>query len=111
MSPEQAVAEARGAELRPVYLVCGEERYLSSVVLAELRKAAIGEADLGLNEDYFEAGEADAEPVLSAARTLPMMAKQRLVVVRGAERWEPKGDAKPEAKGRVSALDRIAEYA
>jgi DNA polymerase-3 subunit delta len=49
--------------------------------------------------------------VLSAARTLPMMAKRRLVMVRSLERWEPKGEAKPDAKGRGAALDRIAEYA
>jgi DNA polymerase III subunit delta len=114
MTPEQAVAEARDAQLRPVYLVCGEETYLSSIVLTELRKAVIGGVDLGLNEDHFDAGDVDAEQVVSAARTLPMMAKRRLVVVRSLERWEPKGEAKePKAdgKGRAAALDRIAEFA
>jgi DNA polymerase-3 subunit delta len=114
MTPEQAVAEARRGDLRPVYLVHGEERYLQSIVLAELRRAVLGGADLGLNEDLFDAGEVDAETVISAARTLPMMAKRRLVVVRSVERWEPKGeakeDAKPAAKGRGAALDRLAEY-
>ncbi|HEX4337520.1 MAG TPA: DNA polymerase III subunit delta [Polyangiaceae bacterium] len=113
MTPEQAVAEARKAELRPVYLLAGEERYLSSLVLGELRKATLGGLDLGLNDDQFDAGDADADTVLSAARTLPMMAKRRLVVVRSIERWEPKGEAKPDAspKSKGSALDRIAEYA
>jgi DNA polymerase-3 subunit delta len=111
MTPEQAVADARKGELRPVYLLAGEERYLSSLVLGELRRAALGGVDLGLNDDQFDAGDADAEAVLSAARTLPMMAKRRLVIVRGVERWEPKGEAKPDTKGRVTALDRIAEYA
>ncbi len=110
MTPEQAVAEARKAELRPVYLLLGEERYLSSLVLAELRRAALGGVDLGLNDDQFDAGDADVEAVLSAARTLPMMAKRRLVVVRSIERWEPKGEGKPDAK-KASPLDRLAEYA
>jgi DNA polymerase-3 subunit delta len=111
MTPEQAVAEARKGELRPVYLLAGEERYLSSLVLGELRRAALGGLDLGLNDDQFDAGDVDADAVLSAARTLPMMAKRRLVVVRSLERWEPKGDVKPETKGRGASLDRIAEYA
>ncbi len=111
MLPEQAVREARAGEPRPVYLVLGEERYLQSIVLTELRKAVIGPADLGLNEDQFDAGDVDGDTVLAAARTLPMMAKRRLVVVRSLERWEPKGEAKPDAKGRGAALDRLTEYA
>ncbi|HVW28247.1 MAG TPA: DNA polymerase III subunit delta [Polyangiaceae bacterium] len=111
MTPEQAVAEARKSELRPVYLLLGEERYLSSLVLAELRRAVLGGADLGLNDDQFDAGDADVEAVLSAARTLPMMAKRRLVVVRSLERWEPKGEGKPDTKAKASPLDRLAEYA
>ncbi len=115
MTPEQAVTEATRAELRPVYLVHGEERYLSSLVMAELRKAAVGGGAPGLNEDQFDAASSGADVVLAAARTLPMMAKRRLVVVRSIEKWEPRGEAKPEtktdAKGRVTSLDRVAEYA
>jgi DNA polymerase-3 subunit delta len=120
MAPEQAVAEARDGKLRPLYLVVGEERYLSSIVVSEIRKAVLGGVDLGLNEDNFDADATDVDAVLSAARTLPMMAKRRLVVVRQVERWEPKGDAKeskgrdskpPDGKVRVQALDRLVEYA
>ncbi|HVU05824.1 MAG TPA: DNA polymerase III subunit delta [Polyangiaceae bacterium] len=115
MSPEQAVAEARDGKLRPVYLLHGAERYLSGIVLAELRKAVIGGVDLGLNEDHFDASEVDGDSVVAAARTLPMMAKLRLVVARSIERWEPKGEARPEgetkAKGKGASLDRIADYA
>src|SRR5947207_5120513 len=107
--PEQAVAEAKKAELRPLYLLSGEERFLSSLVFTELRRAVLGGVDLGLNEDQFDAGEVDAEAVIAAARTLPMMASRRLVVVRNVERWEPKTESKPDAKGRGAALDRMAE--
>jgi DNA polymerase-3 subunit delta len=118
MSPEQAVAEARDGTLRPVYLVYGDERYLQTIVVAELRKAVIGAVDLGLNEDSFDAAEADVDTVISAARTLPMMAKHRLVIVRQVERWEPKTDGKAEAKpdsksdgkGKAGALDRLADF-
>jgi DNA polymerase-3 subunit delta len=115
MSPEQAVAEARKGEVRPVYVVHGEERYLQTIVVGELRRAVVGGVDRGLNEDHFDAADTDADTVLSAARTLPMMAKRRLVVVRQVERWEPKGEAKPDlksdSKSRSTALDRVADYA
>ncbi|HEX7671051.1 MAG TPA: DNA polymerase III subunit delta [Polyangiaceae bacterium] len=116
MSPEQAVAEARDGKLRPVYLVYGDERYLQTIVVAELRKAVIGAVDLGLNEDHFDAAEADVDAVISAARTLPMMAKHRLVIVRQVERWEPKTEGKTDGgktdggKGKAGALDRLADF-
>jgi DNA polymerase-3 subunit delta len=67
----------------------------------------------GLNEDQFHAGECDADTVLAAARTLPMMAKRRYVQVRELERWEPKNedaDSKP-GKAKGDGLDKILEYA
>jgi DNA polymerase-3 subunit delta len=109
MTPEQAIAEARAGELRPVYLVAGDEPYLERQVLAELKRAALAGAVPGLNDEYLTAGEASIERVLSAARTLPMMAKRRLVLVRGLERWEPREGQESEGKGE-SPLDRLAEY-
>jgi DNA polymerase-3 subunit delta len=114
MTPEQAAKDAQTGQLRPIYLLLGEERFLQTLAFAELRAAVLGKKDLGLNEDIFDAGETDVETVISAARTLPMMAPRRLVVVRSLERWEPKSEARTEApregKGRAAAFDRLAEY-
>lgn len=112
MTPEQALAEAGRGELRPVYLVAGEETWLSSGVVQALKAACIKGGVAGLNEDAFQAGEVDVDRVLAAARTLPMMAKRRYVLVRGLERWEPrsggKGDAKPTDK---DPLEKLVDYA
>jgi len=115
MTPEQALAEARSGELRPVYLIVGDEAYFERQVVTELKRAALSGAVPGLNDEYLQAGEVPVERVLSAARTLPMMAKRRLVVVRGLERWEPR-DGQDETKGRDGKereppLDRLLEYA
>jgi DNA polymerase-3 subunit delta len=88
MTPAEAIAEAQAHELRPVYLVMGEERLLSAEVLTALKDAALEGATPGLNEDHFVAGEAHVDAVISTARTQPMFAKRRLVVVRQLERWE-----------------------
>lgn len=105
MTPEEALKDARERELRPVYLLLGEERYLSTAVLAALREAALDGATPGLNEEQLTAGEASVDAVLGAARTLPMFAKRRLVVVRAVERWEGKGKG-----GGNEALDKLTEY-
>jgi DNA polymerase-3 subunit delta len=107
MTPEQAIAEAQAGELRPVYLIAGDEPYLERLVLAEIKRAALAGAVPGLNDEYLTAGEASIERVLSAARTLPMMAKRRLVLVRGLERWEPR---EGQDSGKEQPLDRLAEY-
>ena len=120
VTPEQAIAEARGDKLRPVYLVLGEERLFVDRVVAALREASMKGGIPGFNEDKLTAGEATSSAVVNACRTLPMMAKRRFVLVRGLDRWEKKGDdggadeaPKPGKKGKIveSPLDELAEYA
>jgi DNA polymerase-3 subunit delta len=112
VTPEVAIAQAKKGALLPVYLVTGEEAFLRDQVIAELRAAALGGGVPEFNEDKFTAGESPIDRVLSAVRTVPMMAKKRFVCVRGAERWdvgEP-GEGEKDVK-HEPPLDRLAEYA
>ncbi len=116
MTPAEAIAEAARGELRPVYVVAGEERLLRDEVVTALRGASLAGGVAAFNEDKFTAGETDIEAILSAARTVPMMAPRRFVLLRGAERWgAEEGDAKPAARSGAAAasapFDRLAEYA
>ncbi len=108
MTPDQAIREARTAELRPVYLVLGEERQLASDALVALREAALAGGVPGLNDDSLTAGEAKIDAVLATARTLPMLARRRLVVVRSVERWE--GRSEPGSESASNVLDQLAAY-
>jgi DNA polymerase III subunit delta len=111
VTPDQALAEAAKGELRPVYLVAGDEVFLASQVVAALKVAACKGGVTGLNEDAFQAGEGDVDRVLAAAATLPMMAKRRFVLVRGIERWEPKAGAKEGKATDKEPLDKLLDYA
>lgn len=108
MTPEQALKEAETGELRPVYLLVGDEPYLEGQVLSALKQAAMKGGVPGLNDEVLTAGEASVDRVLSAARTLPMMAKRRLVIVRGLERWEPREGV--ERKGN-DPFEALLDYA
>jgi DNA polymerase-3 subunit delta len=113
MTPEQALNEARTGKLRPCYLVSGNEPYTASEVVRALCKAALAGAVPGLNDDQFDAAERRVDDALSAARTLPMMAKLRLVVVRQLERWEPRSNNSDEEPSRSNAADpfeKLLEY-
>lgn len=121
MTPEQAIDEAKRGALRPVYLVTGEERFLVDRVVAELRAAASSGPMAAFNEEKFVAPEASPGSIVSAARSLPMMASRRTIVVRGLERWEKRAategdeadaaDDDPRAGATTAPLDALAEYA
>lgn len=105
------------AALLPLYLVVGDETFLAEEVVRKLQKTArIGGIE-GFNEDRFTAGESHVDAVLGAAKSMPMMAKRRFVLVRSVERWESKAEDGEEAaapKGRTKAegpMDRLASYA
>jgi DNA polymerase-3 subunit delta len=103
VTPYEAIQQARAGQLLPVYVIAGEERLVRDEVVAEIRKAALDGGAAAFNEDKFTAGEADVESIVTAALTVPMMAKRRFVLVRGAERWDG-----PEAS---APFDRLTEYA
>jgi DNA polymerase-3 subunit delta len=116
MNPAEAIAQARKGKLLPLYLIVGEERFLRDQVVAEVRAAALGSGVPAFNEDKFQAGEVDVEKVISAARTVPMMAPKRFVLVRGLERWDSarekaSSDDKDDDSSSSSPLDRLATYA
>jgi DNA polymerase-3 subunit delta len=116
VTPAEAIAEARRGELRPVYVVAGEERLLRDEVVAALRTASLSGGIAAFNEDKFTAGEVDIEAVVAAARTVPMMAARRWVLLRGAERWggeegEAKASGRGSSAGATAPFDRLAEYA
>lgn len=68
-------------DLKPVYLIYGEEELLLERALHRLR-ARIGEvADLTFNYEAFDGENADPGDVIAAANTLPFASERRLVVV------------------------------
>lgn len=107
MTPEDAIAEIEGGKARPVYVVLGEERIFADRVVTAARKHVVEPAMAGFNVDVFEAGETPVGRIVDSANTMPMMARRRLIVLRGIERLD-KGD---DDKGKgVSATDALAEY-
>ena len=108
MTPEEAIKRAEKGDLLPVWLLTGEERLLRDQALAAIVKNALAGGMPDFNLDKFTAGEAPVDKVLSATRTVPMMAKKRVIVVRGIDRWDSGGEG---SSDNEPPLDKIAEYA
>jgi DNA polymerase III subunit delta len=114
MTPDEAIKRAEQGDLLPVWLLSGEERLLRDQALATITKAALAGGLAELNLDKFTAGETPVDKIIAATRVVPMMAKKRVVLVRGLERWDTSGGegASDEDDGKaLPPLDRLAEYA
>lgn len=82
---ESLINRARDGQTNPVQLLVGAESFLVNRAVSLLRAAATREGVSEFNEDLFHARETSAAKVVAAARTLPMMAPLRFVLVRGVE--------------------------
>jgi DNA polymerase-3 subunit delta len=79
-------------------VVTGSERFFVDRAVAALRKAIVGEGPSGFNEDVFEGKSSSAARISDAARTLPMLASHRLVLVRDVDAMA------------TAELDKLADY-
>jgi DNA polymerase-3 subunit delta len=95
---QQLLAQLQSGRMPNVVLITGSERFFVNRALAGLRKAALGDGPPGFNEDNFEGKTTSAAAVIDAARTLPMLASCRLVLVRDADALA------------TAELDKLADY-
>ncbi len=103
MTPEELLTELERDELRPAYLILGEEPLLRDDALAGLREAVLGEGVEDFNFDRLEGSTAPAGALLDSVRTLPVMAPRRLVVLRDPEAARGRGKQLTEAVAEAVA--------
>ncbi len=76
------VAEIARGRVAGVYILSGERLLVDRIVHA--LRDLVPPAQRAFNYDVFDADRLDGGAVVQAARTMPMMGKRRVVVVRGA---------------------------
>lgn len=89
--------ELSAGRIASAYLLYGSETFLKEQAAAAIRKAVLGEGEedsSAWNLAVLEGGSAALVDILDAARTLPMLAPRRLVLVRDAEKLR-ESDATP----------------
>jgi len=114
VTPDEAIREIESQTLRPVYLVVGQERHLAERVVRSLREHVQRSGVAGLNDDTMTAGPDSVDSVLAAARTLPMLAPRRFLLVRDLDKWDGEkesGKAASKKAPKEPPLDRLASYA
>jgi DNA polymerase-3 subunit delta len=80
-SPATIAAAVKQGDIAPIYCLTGE-RFLVDTAVAAIRAAVLAEAGPGaaFNHDVFDLKENGVGAAVATARTLPMMARRRLVV-------------------------------
>lgn len=95
LTQEQLRAEWESGKLRPVYYLCGEEKFLKERALEILTARLKPDA---FNFSEFAAGKGGSREALLQAMTPPAAAEKRLVILRSAD------------KAAAAELDAIKEY-
>jgi DNA polymerase-3 subunit delta len=75
-------ADVRSGELKPVYVLFGQEPFLLRQAYDALFAASVQGGPRGFNEQVFQADKISGDEVASACKTLPMMGPRRTIVVR-----------------------------
>lgn len=84
MEIEQLIASAQEGKYGRVHVIAGTETFFTERALTALRRAAVGDGN-GFNEEIFHGKGGQVGRVIEAARTLPMMADARFVLLRGVD--------------------------
>jgi DNA polymerase-3 subunit delta len=79
------LAPLREGEPGPLYFLHGKERFLVDRAVDLLRERVLDPRTRDFNYDLIQGKEAQAQRIIAAARTLPMMARRRLILVRDAD--------------------------
>ena len=93
-APEAVRAQIASGQLDPVYLILGDDEQWKLALAAEFEQA-VDEGLRAFNVARFHGGDAALGEVLDVARTVPLMAPRRIVIVSHAERLlQPARDGK-----------------
>ncbi|MDB4972822.1 MAG: polymerase delta subunit [Myxococcaceae bacterium] len=85
MSLDALIEAARAGKFPPVTVIAGSERLIADRTVEALKLAALAGDAGGFNSDVFQGASVSAQALINAARTLPMFASSRFLLVRGAE--------------------------
>lgn len=73
----------KAGEIKPLYLLFGEETYLRDVAARTIADAVLKESALReFNESSFSLTNTDVQQAIAAAEQLPMMSPRRVVSIR-----------------------------
>jgi len=89
LTPEHVLEQLEKGRLHPVYLFYGQSEFRLEKVLGTIRESFIPEGARDFNLGVFYGGDSITKPadIMDAARSLPFMSENRLIIVRRTEEF------------------------
>ena len=82
---ESIEKEIKSGDLKPVYLLKGEELYYLELLSGKFEQEVLDEAEKDFNMSVFYGKDASMDEVVLSAKQYPVMAKHRLVMLKEAQ--------------------------
>ncbi len=83
--------DIKSGNFQPVYLLCGEERYLRKQYKDKLRNALCAPDDT-MNNHYFEGKHISVGEIIDLAETLPFFAERRVILIENSGLFKSVGE-------------------
>jgi len=95
---KQIVTDIKNKNLKPIYLLMGEEAYYIDRISDYIEKNVLDEAEKGFNQMVLYGRDVTIEDIVGNAKRFPMMAERQVVIVK-------------EAQDLSRTIDKLASYA
>ena len=95
---KQLVTDIKNKQLKPIYLLMGEEAYYIDKISDFIEKTVLTEEERGFNQMVLYGRDITVDDIVSNAKRYPMMADRQVVIVK-------------EAQDLSRTIDQLADYA
>ncbi|WP_397363090.1 DNA polymerase III subunit delta [Olleya sp. R77988] len=95
---KQLVTDIKNKQLKPIYLLMGEEAYYIDKISDFIEQTVLTEEERGFNQMILYGRDVTIEDIVSNAKRYPMMAERQVVIVK-------------EAQDLARTIDQLANYA
>ena len=92
------INDIKAGNLKPIYLLMGEEPYYIDKLVEYLEKNILTEDEKGFNQTVLYGRDTTIEDIVSNAKRYPMMSERQVVIVK-------------EAQDLVKTIDKLEKYA
>ena len=92
------INDIKAGNLKPIYLLMGEEPYYIDKIVEYLEKNILTEDEKGFNQTVLYGRDTTIEDIVSNAKRYPMMSERQVVIVK-------------EAQDLVKTIDKLEKYA
>lgn len=95
---QDLINELKDGKITLIYILVGEEEFLIAGAIDRIVDIALSGGIKDFNYSIFNAKENGVDEALNAAKTFPLMAQKRAVVLKGIDQYPP------------SVLDKLSDY-